>query len=71
VLEYDPLDAPTNQTNMLKGTMAVIKHKGKDQATELEIEESNILCGHQAYKKHINSIAIFVGINNRVKVACG
>ncbi len=34
--------------------------KNKDQAAGLEIAESFILCGHKAYKTHIQSIAIFV-----------
>ncbi len=39
----------TNQNNILDGITAVVKHKNKDQAARLELAESFILCGHQAY----------------------
>jgi hypothetical protein len=39
----------TNQNNILDGITAVVKHKDKDQAAGLELAESFILCGHQAY----------------------
>jgi hypothetical protein len=42
----------TNQTNMYEGSTAVVKHKDKDQAAGLEIAESFIPGGHQAFKTH-------------------
>ncbi len=49
----------------------MVEHKDTDQAAGLEIAESFILCGHQAFKTHIKSIAIFVHNDDRVKVARG
>jgi hypothetical protein len=45
--------------------------KDKDQAAGLEINESFILCDHQAYKIHIKSIALFIHNDDRVEVARG
>jgi hypothetical protein len=50
----------TNHMKIYEGSTAVVEHKDKDQVVGLEIAESFILCGHQAYKTHIKSIAIFV-----------
>jgi hypothetical protein len=50
----------TNQSNIYRGSTAVVDHKDKDQTTGLEIAESFILHGHKAYKKHIKSITIFI-----------
>jgi hypothetical protein len=58
-----------NQTNIYEGSTAMVEHKDKDQAAGVEIAESFILCGHQAYKTHIKSIAIFVHNDDRVMVA--
>jgi archaellin len=57
-----------NQTNIYEGNTAVVEHKDKDQAVGLEIAKSFILCGHQAYKTHIKSIAIFIHNNDGVEV---
>ncbi len=57
-----------NQTNIYEGNTAVVEYKDKDQAVGLEIAKSFILCGHQAYKTHIKSIAIFIHNNDRVEV---
>jgi hypothetical protein len=48
------------QTNVLEGSTVVVEHNDNDQAAGLEIAESFNLCGHQAYKTHIKSIAAFV-----------
>jgi hypothetical protein len=61
----------TNQMNIYKGSNAVVEHKDKDQAARLEIAKLLILCGHQAYKTHIKSIAIFVHNYDRTEVARG
>jgi hypothetical protein len=50
----------TNQMNISEGSTAMVEHKDKDQAAGLEIAGSFILCGHQANKTYIKSIAIFV-----------
>ncbi len=42
-----------------------MEHKDKDQAAGLEISESFILCGHQAFKMHI------MHNDDRVEVAQG
>jgi hypothetical protein len=63
VWEYNPMACPqmtvqlykglmkvyTNQTIVYEGSTAVVEHKNKDQAAVLEIAESFILCGHQAF----------------------
>jgi hypothetical protein len=56
----------TNQTNIYEGSTAVVVHNDKNQAARLEIAEFFILCGHQAYKTHIQSITIFVHNDDRV-----
>jgi hypothetical protein len=61
----------TNQTNIYEGSTALVEHKDNDQAAGLEISELFILCGHQASKTHIKSIAIFVHNDERVEVARG
>jgi hypothetical protein len=61
----------TNQMNIYEGSTAVVEHKYKDQATRLEIAKSFIICSHQAYKMHIESIAIFTHNDDRVEVARG
>ncbi len=55
----------TNQSGIYEGSIAVVEHKEKDQAAGLEISESFILCGHQAFKMHI------MHNNDRVEVAQG
>jgi hypothetical protein len=61
----------TNQSGVYEGEVAVVEHRDKDQAAGLEIAESFILCGHQAFKTHIKSIAIFMHEDDQVKVAQG
>ncbi len=61
----------TNQTNVYKGSMAVVEQRDKDQALGLQILESFILCGHKTYKMHIKSIAIFIHDDNWVEVSEG
>ncbi len=61
----------TNQMDIYEGSAAVVEHKDKDQATRMEIAESFIICGHQAYKMHIESIAIFIHNDDRKEVARG
>jgi hypothetical protein len=58
-----------NQTNTYEGSTAVMEHKDKVPATRLEIAKSFILCGHQAYKMHIKSIAIFFPNDDWLEVA--
>jgi hypothetical protein len=60
-----------NQSGIYEGINAFVKHKDKDQAAGLEIAESFILCGHQAYKTHIKIIAVFMHNDDRVEVARG
>jgi hypothetical protein len=60
-----------NQTNIYEGSSAMVEHKDKDQAAGLEIAESFFLCGHQAYKTHIKSIAIFIQNDDLEEVARG
>ncbi len=49
-----------NQTNAYEGSTAVVELQDKDQAAGLELAESFILCGNQAFKTHIKSIAVFI-----------
>jgi hypothetical protein len=56
---------------MYEGSTVVVEHKDKDQAAGLEITESFILCGHQAYKTQIKSIALFVHNDDCVEVHKG
>ncbi len=43
----------------------------KLEAAGLELAESFILCGHQAFKTHIKNIAVFIHKDNRMEVAQG
>jgi hypothetical protein len=72
VWEYDSMACPqtivrlyrgmmkvyVNQPNVYEGSTAVVEHHDKDQAAGLELAESFILCGHQAFKTHIKNIAV-------------
>jgi hypothetical protein len=60
-----------NQSNRYEGSTAVMEHQDKDQAAGLELAESFILCGHQAFKTHIKSIAVFIHKDDRMEVAQG
>ncbi len=46
-----------------------MEHQDKDRAAGLELAESFILCGHQAFRTHIKNIAIFVHKDARMEVA--
>jgi hypothetical protein len=64
VWEYDSMACPqtivrlyrgmmkayVNQTNTYEGSTVVVEHQDKDQAAGLELAESFILCGHQAFR---------------------
>ncbi len=63
------MKANVNQTNTYKGSTVVVEHQDKDQAAGLELAESFILCGHQAFKTHIKSIAVFIHKDDRMEVA--
>jgi hypothetical protein len=83
VWEYDFMDCPqtivrlyrgmmkayVNQTNTYEGSTVVVEHQDKDQAAGLELAESFILCGHQAFRTHIKNIAVFVHKDDRMEVA--
>jgi hypothetical protein len=85
VWEYDSMACPqtivrlyrgmmkayVNQTNTYEGSTVVIEHQDKDQAAGLELAESFILCGHQAFKTHIKNIAVFIHKDDRMEVAQG
>jgi hypothetical protein len=64
------LKAYKNQTNVLEGSTAVVEHKYKNQAARLEITESFIVCGFQAQKTHIKSLAVNIN-NDRVEITHG
>jgi hypothetical protein len=63
--------AYVNQTNTYEGSTVVVEHQDKDQAAGLELAESFILCGHQAFRTHIKNIAVFIHKDNRMEVAQG
>jgi hypothetical protein len=85
VWEYDSMACPqtivrlyrgmmkayVNQSNTYEGSTVVVEHQHKDQAAGLELAESVILCGHQAFKIHIKSIAVFIHKDDRMEVAQG
>jgi hypothetical protein len=85
VWEYDSMACPqtivqlyrgmmkvyVNQSGVYEASTAVVEHQDKDQAVGLELAESFILCGHQAFKTHIKSIAVFVHKDDRMEVAQG
>jgi hypothetical protein len=85
VCEYDAMTCPqtivtlfrgmmnayVNQTNTYEGLTVVVEHQDKDQAAGLELAESFILCGHQAYRTHIKNIAVFIHKDERMQVAQG
>jgi hypothetical protein len=85
VWEYDPMECPqtivklykgmmkayVNQTSTYEGSTVVVEHQDKDQAAGLEVAESFILCGHQAFRSHIKSIAVFVHKDDQMEVAQG
>ncbi len=60
-----------NQSGVYEGSMAVVEHQDKDQAAGLEVAESFILCGHQDFKTHIKSIAVFIHKDDQMEVAQG
>jgi hypothetical protein len=83
VWEYDTMACPqtivrlyrgmmkayVNQTNTYEGSTVVVEHQDKDQAAGLELAESFILCGHQAFRTHIKNIAVFIHKDDRMEVA--
>jgi hypothetical protein len=56
---------------MYEGSTVVVEHQDKDQVAGLELAESFILCGHQAFKTHIKNIAVFIHKDDRMEVAQG
>ncbi len=83
--EYDRMECPqtifklykgmmkayVNQTSTYEGSTVVVEHQDKDQAAGLEVAESFILCGHQAFRTHVKSIAVFIHNDDRMEVAQG
>ncbi len=53
----------------VEGSTAVVEHQDKNQAAGLELAESFILCGHQAFKTHIKNIAVCFPKGDRTEVA--
>ncbi len=80
VWEYDSMACPqtivrlysgmmkvyVNQSNAYEGSTAVVERQDTDQAAGLELAESFILCGHQAFKTNIKSIAVFIHNDDRM-----
>ncbi len=60
-----------NQTNTYEGSTVVVEHQDKDQTAGLELAESFILCGHQAFRTHIKNKAVFIHKDDRMEVAQG
>jgi hypothetical protein len=65
------MKAYVNQSNTYKGSTVVVEHQDKDQAAGLELAESFILCGHQAFKTHIKNIAVFIHKDDRMEAEQG
>ncbi len=53
------MKAYVNQTNTYEGSTVVVEHQDKDQVAGLELAESFILCGHQAYRTHNKNKDVF------------
>jgi hypothetical protein len=70
-LYWDMMKVYVNQSNVYEGSTAVVEHHDKDQAAGLELAESFILRGHQAFKTHIKNIAVFIQKDDRMEVAQG
>ncbi len=64
------MKAYVNQSNTYEGS-TVVEHQDKDQAAGLELAESFIFCGHQAFRTHIKNIAVFIHKDDRMEVAQG
>jgi hypothetical protein len=62
------MKAYVNQTNTYEGSTVVVEHQDKDQAAGLELAESFIMCGHQAFRTHIKNIAVFIHKDDRMEV---
>jgi hypothetical protein len=83
VWEYDSMACPqtivrlyrgmmkvyVNKSGVYEGSTAVVEDHDKDQAAGLELAESFILCGRQAFKTHIKNIAVLVHKDDRMEVA--
>jgi hypothetical protein len=82
VWEYDPMACPQTTVRLYRGMMkayenqtntyeasTIVEHQDKDQAAGLELAESFILCGHQAFKTHNKNIAVFIHKDDRMEVA--
>jgi hypothetical protein len=65
------MKAYVNQTNTYEGSTVIVEHQDKDQAAGLELAESFILCGHQAFRTHIKKIAVFIHKDDKMEVAQG
>jgi hypothetical protein len=65
------MKAYENQTNTYEGSTVVMEHQDKEQAAGLELAESFILCGHQAFRTHIKNITVFIHKDDRMEVAQG
>jgi hypothetical protein len=65
------MKAYVNQTSTCEGSTVVVEYQDKDQAAGLEVAESFILCGHQAFWTHIKNVAVFVHKDDRMEVAQG
>jgi hypothetical protein len=65
------MKAYVNQTSTYEGSTVVVEHQDKDQAAGLEVAESFILCGHQAFRTHIKNIAVFIHKDDRMEEAQG
>jgi hypothetical protein len=70
-LYWGMMKAYLNQTNTYEGSTVVMEHQDKDQAVGLELAESFILCGHQAFRTHIKNIAVFIHKDDSMEVAQG
>jgi hypothetical protein len=60
-----------NQLGVYEGATAVVEHQDKYQAARLEMARSFILCGHQVFKTHIKSIAVFIHEDDQMEVTQG
>jgi hypothetical protein len=61
----------SNHTTSLKGGLALMEDKVKEQVAGLELQHMFVLCGNSALRTHIPNIAVFAHQDPRMEVASG
>ncbi len=66
-----PFKIFSNLSTSLKGVLALMEDKVKEQVARLEMETMFVLCGNSAMHTHIPSNAVFAIQDQRMEVATG